>query len=122
MVDEAELTKTISLEMAQTAMQRASHRAKAARWDLDVAVFFFSILAIVIILLFQGIKTEVVMPVAILGLAMGWLMGLKKGKQVYELFYEEELSKLDEELEKTMGTLEEMIAEKVQRVRHERLG
>ena len=122
MVDEAELTKTINLEMTQTAMQRASHRAKAARWDLDVAVFFFSILAIVIILLFQGIETEVVTPVAMLGLAMGWLMGWKKGKQVYELFYEEELSKLDEELEKRLGALGELIEEKVQRAKRERLG
>ena len=122
MVDEAELTKTINLEMTQTAMQRASHRAKAARWDLDVAVFFFSILAIVMILLFQGIKTEVVTPVAMLGLAMGWLMGWKKGKQVYELFYEEELSKLDEELEKRLGALGELIEEKVQRAKRERLG
>lgn len=122
MVDEAELTKTINLEMTQTAMQRASHRAKAARWDLDVAVFFVSILAIVIILLFQGIKVEVVTLVAILGLAMGWLMGWKKGKQVYELFYEEELSKLDEELEKRLGALGELIEEKVQRAKRERLG
>jgi len=122
MVDEAELTKTINLEITQTAMQRASHRAKAARWDLDVAVFFVSILAIVIILLFQGIETEVVTLVAILGLAMGWLMGWKKGKQVYELFYEEELSKLDEELEKRLDALGELIEKKVQRAKRERLG
>jgi hypothetical protein len=56
-----------------------------------------------------------------LGLALGWLMGWKKEKQVYELFYEEELSKLDQELEKTMGTLGEMIEEKVQRAKRERL-
>ncbi len=118
---EAEATKTVSLEMAQTAAQRARYRAKAARWDLDVAVFFFAILAIEIILLFQEIGIEFVAPAAILGLALGWLMGRKKEKQVYDLFYEEELSKLDQELEKTMDTLGEMIEEKVQRARRERL-
>ncbi len=121
MANEAEVTKTVSLEMAQTAAQRARYRAKAARWDLDVAVFFFAILTIVMILLFQGVGLEFVAPAAILGLALGWLMGWKKEKQVYELFYEEELSKLDQELEKTMGTLGEMIEEKVQRAKRERL-
>jgi xanthine/uracil permease len=121
MANEAEVTKTVSLEMAQTAAQRARYRAKAVRWDLDVAVFFFAILTIVMILLFQGVGLEFVAPAAILGLALGWLMGWKKEKQVYELFYEEELSKLDQELEKTMGTLGEMIEEKVQRAKRERL-
>jgi len=121
MVDEAEVAKTVSLEVAQTAVQRARYRAKAVRWDLDVAVFFFAILTIVMILLFQGVGIEFVAPAAILGLALGWLMGWKKEKQVYELFYEEELSKLDQELEKTMGTLGEMIEEKVQRAKRERL-
>jgi len=121
MVDEAEVAKTVSLEVAQTAVQRARYRAKAVRWDLDVAVFFFAILTIVMILLFQGVGLEFVAPAAILGLALGWLMGWKKEKQVYELFYEEELSKLDQELEKTMGTLGEMIEEKVQRAKRERL-
>ena len=121
MANEAEVTKTVSLEMAQTAAQRARYRAKAARWDLDVAVFFFAILTIVMILLFQGVGLEFVAPAAILGLALGWLMGRKKEKQVYELFYEEELSKLDQELEKTLDTLGEMIEEKVQRAKRERL-
>ena len=121
MANEAEVTKTVSLEMAQTAAQRARYRAKAVRWDLDVAVFFFAILTIVMILLFQGVGLEFVAPAAILGLALGWLMGWKKEKQVYEFFYEEELSKLDQELEKTLGTLGEMIEEKVQRAKRERL-
>ncbi len=73
-MDEAEVTEQVSPEMEQTAAQRARYRAKAARWDLDVAVFFFAILSIVIILLFQGIKSEVVAPVAAFGLAMGWIM------------------------------------------------
>ena len=121
MANEAEVTKTVSLEMAQTAARRARYRAKAARWDLDVAVFFFAILTLVMILLFQGVGLEFVAPAAILGLALGWLMGWKKEKQVYELFYEEELSKLDQELEKTLDTLGEMIEEKVQRAKRERL-
>ena len=115
MVSEAEVTKQVSPEMERTAAQRARGRAKAARWDLDVAVFFFAILATIMILLFQGIGVEVMAPAAIFGLAMGWLMGWRKGKQAYQRFYDEELSKLDEELEKTLSTLAEMIEEKVQK-------
>jgi len=119
--DEAEVAKTVSLEVAQTAAQRARYRAKAVRWDLDVAVFFFAILTIVMILLFQGVGLEFVGSSAFVGLGLGWLMGWRKEKQLYGLFYEEELSKLDQELEKTMDTLGEMIEEKVQKARRERL-
>ncbi len=117
-MDEAEVTKQVSAEMERTAVQRARDRAKAARWDLDVAVFLFAILAIVIILLFQEIGFEFVALAAIVGLAMGWLMGWRKGRQLYEFFYNEELSKLVRELEKTV---EETVEEKVQKALRERL-
>ena len=120
MVSEAEVAKQVSPEMERTAAQRARDRAKAARWDLDVAVFFFAILATVIILLFQGIGVEVMAPAAIFGLAMGWLMGWRKGKQTYARFYDEELSKLEKELEKTMSALEEIIKERVREARGEK--
>jgi len=99
-MSEAEVTKQVSPEMERTAMQRARDRAKTARWDLDVAVFLFAVLANVIILSFQGIGVEVIAPAAIFGLAMGWLMGWKKGEQVYARFYDEELSRLEQELKK----------------------
>ena len=118
-MSEAGVTKQVSPEMERAATQRARDRAKAARWDLDVAVFFFAILATVIILLFQGIGVEVTAPAAIFGLAMGWLMGWRKGKQAYARFYDEELSKLEKDLEKTMRSLEEMIEERVQKEIHE---
>ncbi|GAI84772.1 unnamed protein product, partial [marine sediment metagenome] len=63
---------------------------------------------------------EVTAPAAIFGLAMGWLMGWRKGKQTYARFYDEELSKLGKELEKTMSALEEIIKERVQKARGEK--
>jgi len=98
MMDKTEATERVRPEMKRIAEHRARDRAKAARWDLDVAAFFFAILLIVIILVYQGIGVEVVSPVAATGLAMGWLMGWKKGKQKYERFYDEELLKLELEL------------------------
>jgi len=118
---EAGVAQEVSPELKRVAAQRARLRARAARWDLNVAVFFFAILTIVVILLFEGIGIEVVAPVAILGLALGWLMGWRKGKQLYAQFYSDELSKLQQELRKTTeGTLEETIEEKVQKALRDR--
>jgi hypothetical protein len=114
----AKVTMQVSPEIERRAVQKAQDRAKAARWDLDVAVFFFAVLVIVIILLFQGIGVEVIAPAAIFGLAMGWLMGWKKGRQVYARFYDEELSRLEKEIEETMVALEDMIEERVQKATH----
>ena len=120
-MEESKVTNQLSPEMVQAAAQRARQRSRTARWDLDVAVFFFAVLIIVTILLFQGIGIEVVALSAIAGLAAGWLMGWKKGKQAYALFYKEELSRLEKELEKAITVLEETIEERVQRALRDRL-
>ena len=121
MADESEVTKQVSPEVKRIAMQRARDRAKAAMWDLDVAIFMFAILTIAVILLSQDIRIEFVGPIAILGLAMGWLMGRRKGKLVSERFYNEELSKLAQELKKaTKETIEETIEEIVQKALRDR--
>ena len=125
MMDEAEVTQQTNPKTAQQAAQRARTRAGAARWDLDVAVFLFAVMIIVIILLFQDIGIEVVAPIAIFGLAMVWLVGWRRGRQLYQRFYDEELSKLEQDLEKAVTetvekTVEETIEEKVQKALRER--
>jgi len=86
MAKEAQITGRLSPEKEQLAAQRAKDRARAARWDIDVAVFFFAVLIIVVILLFQGIVVGIVGPVAAVGLAMGWLMGVGKGEAIIPAF------------------------------------
>ena len=123
-MEETEETRTAvrSEEVERLAARRARERARIARWDLDVAVFLFVVLIIVIILLFQGIGIEVVAPVAILGLVLVWVVGWRRGRQLYESFYEEELAKLEQaEDKKTAGTMEETIEEKVQKALRERM-
>ena len=100
MIGEAGITKQVSPEMEQTAAQRAKDRANAARWNLEVAILSFAILIIVMILLFRGIGTEIVASVAIFGLTMVWLMGWRRGRQLYQRFYTEELSNLEPKPEK----------------------
>ncbi len=124
-MEESKVTKVVSPEMERTAARRARDRAGAARWNLDVAVFLFAILIIIIILLFQDIGIEVVAPIAVFGLAMVWLVGWRRGRQLYQRFYDEELSKQEQELKETVKgavekTVEETIEEKVQKALRER--
>ncbi|MFC1940167.1 hypothetical protein ACFLXO_05740 [Chloroflexota bacterium] len=120
-MDKDEAKKRDISAMERTAAQRAKVRANAARWNLDIAVFLFGVLAIIIILLFEGIGTEIVAPVAVFGLAMVWLVGWRQGRQLYGRFYDEELVKLERELKRTVEkTVEETIEETVQRALRER--
>ena len=129
MMEETEVTKPVNPEMERTAMQRAKDKASAARWDLDIAVFLFAVLIIVVILLYQDIGIEIVGPIAIFGLAMVWLVGWRRGRQLYQRFYDEELARMEQESKKTdkemaketaEETIEETIEEKVQKALRER--
>ena len=131
MADKAEAIEQVSPEqvspeMEQAAARMARDRAMAGRWDLNIAIFLFAVLILVIILLFQGVEIEIVAPVAIFGLAMVWLVGWRQGRQLYQRFYGEELFKLKREAEKkaeetvVKGTIEETIEEKVQKALRER--
>jgi len=93
-MDEAEATKQVSPGIERLAMQRARDKANMAKWDLNIAIFLFAVLIIVMILLFQGIGIKIIAPVAIFGLAMVWLVGWRREKQLYKRFYAEELASL----------------------------
>jgi len=94
----------------QRAIQRAKESARTARWDLNIAIFLFAVLIIIIILLFQGITLEIVAPIAVVGLVMVWLVGWRQGRQLYERFLEEELAKLEfERSRKIEVTIEEAV-------------
>jgi len=111
-MEEAEVAEQAEEKIKQLAVTRAKVRASNARWDLNVAIFLFAVLIIVIILLFQNIGIEVVAPIAIFGLAMVWLVGWRRGRELYKAFYDEELAKLEQELEKKEEKIEKEKKEK----------
>ena len=120
-MDEAEVIDQVGLEKLQTAEQRARDRANAARWDLDIAVFAFAVLIIVMLLMFQGIGIEIIAVAAVAGLAMVWLAGWRRGRKLYERFYDDELTKLRQESKTAVKeAVEETIEEKVQKALRER--
>ncbi len=98
MTDEVEITEQVSLEIERVAIQKARIRAKASMWSLDVAAFLFATLALLIILLFMRIGTEILTPLAVFGLTTGWLMGRRSERKLYQNFHNEELFKLTREL------------------------
>lgn len=122
MMGKPHITKKARTEMERRAEQKAIERARTARWDLDVAAFFFSIMLLVIILMFEGIAIEFVALAAIGGLVMGWLMGWAKGKQRYKHFYEEELSRLEQEMDEAVKTKWEGLKEQILKEIEEDLG
>jgi len=80
----------------QLASERASEKVRTARWDLGVAIVAYAILGTIILLRFEGMAIEVVAPVAVFGLGLVWLMGWRRGKQLFKRFYSEELRRLQE--------------------------
>ncbi len=124
MIDENNVTKEVSPQMKEVAVQRARERAKNARWDLNIAILLFALLFIVIILsTYTKAGLEVVGPVAVAGLVTVWVFGWSRGKRLYRHFYEEELSRLEQEAKRTptlKEAIEETIAEKVQKALRER--
>lgn len=102
------VTAWISPETKLKANRRARYRASAAMWTLEVAVFLYAILTLVIILAtYTKVGLEIVASVAIVGLAVVWVIGWRRERILYQLYYEEELSKLEEESRK--GLIEEEV-------------
>ena len=64
-------------------------------------------------------------PVALFGLTMVWLVGWKRGRQLYQGFYDEERARLQHAVEKeekrAKVLMEETLEEKVQEALRERL-
>jgi len=118
-MDKAVVSKPISPETERAAARRARDKANAARWSLEVAVFLFAVLIIVIILLFEGFGVLLVGPIAIIGLSLVWLMGWRQGKLLYQRFYDEELETL-QQTQRDINSVEETIEQQVQKAFRQR--
>lgn len=121
MTEQSQVATEIGPELERAAIQRAKDRATSGRWDLNVAIFLFAVLIIVIILLFQDVAIEIVAPVAIFGLAMVWVVGWRRGKQLYRHFLEEEIAAAKRGVDRTMGAIEETIEDRVQKALRNRM-
>jgi DNA-binding CsgD family transcriptional regulator len=96
-VDEAETTNQLNSEIKRLAILRAKERANVERWGINLAIFLFAVMISNNILISQGIDPYVVSIMAVLGLAIVWLIGWRRGTQLYQRFYAEEVSSLQQE-------------------------
>lgn len=120
--EEEDVTEQVVLRIIGIAEQKAKDRANAARWDLDIAVFAFSVLIIIMILLSQGVRIEITGIAAVAGLAMVWLAGWDRGRKLYDRFYDEEIRQLRRELKMTVReATEDAVDEKVRKALLEKL-
>ena len=109
-MSEAEATKLDIQEIERTAAQQARNKANAEAWNVNIAIFLFAILSIIIILGFQGIRIEIAASVATFGLGMGWTVGWRQRRRLYKSYYDEELARYGVELEEPEEeTVEEMV-------------
>jgi len=114
-MEETEDTKQSSQVIERLAMQIANSKTDVAKWDHNTVVFLFAVLAIVIILVSLEVDTRFVAPVAILGLAVAWLMGRRRGKQLFQGFYAEVLASLKQEPdEKGTAFAEQLTSREIQ--------
>ena len=114
---EVEVDKLDISEMERTARQLAREKANAEMWSVDIAIFMVGVLAIILILMLQGIGAEIAQPIAIFGLGMGWLVGWRQGRRLYQRYYDEELVRLEDKFRGTdKETVEDTLEEKVRRV------
>ena len=104
-MDNAEDKKPLSPRIERVITRMARDRANVAKWGLNVVVLLFAILITIIILISRGIGIEIVATLAILGLATVWLIGWRRGSQLYQRFYDEELSRLQHETSKESAAL-----------------
>ncbi len=95
---EAVVVEKVTLAMERIAAMRARQRAYSRRWDLNIATLLVAVVGVVFVLSVQGVSLEVVSLVAVIGLAVAWLVGGYKGRAVYSGFFEEELAGLIREL------------------------
>jgi len=101
----AENTTHLSPVIERVANQRTISKVNVAKWGLNVVILLFAILIIIIILISQGIGIDIVAPLASLGLGAVWFIGQKQGNQIYQRFYAEELSSLQQQLSEEVMAL-----------------
>jgi DNA-binding NarL/FixJ family response regulator len=93
-MEESKEIRQSSQGVERLAARIANNRTDNAKWDYNNVVFLFAVLATVLILVSLDVDTKIVAPVAILGLAVAWLRGKRRGKQLFREFYAEELANL----------------------------
>lgn len=126
MAEVVESTKWLNPETIRRAKKSARYKANAARWNLEIAIFLFAILILVLLLInYTRAGLGLVTFTSVFGLAMVWLVGWRRGRQLYKHYYNEELAQCPDDWKDYYKTLRlspsaksETINEAYQRLTH----
>lgn len=83
-----------SERLEKVAIEKAKQQALAVRWNMSTVLLGFAILAAVIVLRSESVATEIVAPMAIIGLAIIWLTGYIRGRKLFQRLYDQEIQDL----------------------------
>jgi DNA-binding CsgD family transcriptional regulator len=84
------------MDLEKMAAQRAYEQSEASRWNTNIAVLAYALLATVLILQFLGLLIEIIASIAVTGLVGIWYIGWRRGQKIYNSIYEQELRQLRE--------------------------
>ena len=82
--------------MEQLASQVARNKADVARWGVNLVIFLFALMIVIIILNGQGVSIDYIALTAISGLSLAWVVSWRKGKRLFRNYYAQELLDLQE--------------------------
>jgi DNA-binding CsgD family transcriptional regulator len=88
--------RTMWEKIEQIATQRANRQVAATKWNLNILIVTYTVLAIAIFLRLEGIAIEIVSIITLVGLATIWFMTWRRRRRMYRDLYHEELSQLKE--------------------------
>lgn len=95
-VNRGEDTKLSWEEIEKLAARRATQQAETAKWNVNTVIIAYTVLAATILLRLEGVSILIVAPLTIFGLLIIWFTAWRRGKRLYKVFYEEELSQFKE--------------------------
>ena len=95
-MNRVEDVKSSRKKIEQLASRRANRQVATAKWNLNILVLAYAVLAITILLRLEGVAIEIVSSITVVGLAMIWFMAWRRGKKLYKDLYDEELYQLEE--------------------------
>ena len=91
-----EAAQSAQQQIEQLAAKRAEERVLTLKWNIEVVIIAYAVLATVVLLRIEGVAIEIVALVATVGLSMIWLAGWIRGKKLYKQLYDQELHGLQE--------------------------
>ena len=103
-VKEERESKSTERLFENLAAHMARNRTDVAKWDTNILIILFALLVSVIMLVSLNTDARIVAAIALVGLAVVWLVSWGRGEKLFSHFYTEELTNLKQSSNAEKGT------------------